>query len=273
MRIETQPMPVFGAIDWTRSWYASISDTAEKIVAHTDWRTAVNERCVAMSLTNHRGLPISFVAQAALPEGTPYEAFISATGRVPTRDNLHDFLNALVWLSFPRIKRKLNALQAIHISQSGIGESRGTIRDAATLFDENAALLVVADNALGTTLIEGLQAHQWHSAFVEQRRTFNQHASVWLFGHALMEKLAAPYKAITAHAWPIRAPEDFFAMSHDAQRTWLDMQVSTELAASDLSTARFTPLPVLGVPGWWPAQDDEFYDDAAVFRAKRHSLK
>jgi len=29
----------------------------------------------------------------------------------------------------------------------------------------------------------------------------------------------------------------------------------------------FVPLPVLGVPGWWPANDDlAFYDDPAVFR-------
>jgi hypothetical protein len=36
-----------------------------------------------------------------------------------------------------------------------------------------------------------------------------------------------------------------------------------------LSTAGFTPLPVLGVPGWWPDQDDAFYLDHTVFRPKR----
>jgi hypothetical protein len=28
-------------------------------------------------------------------------------------------------------------------------------------------------------------------------------------------------------------------------------------------------MPVLGIPGWWPQQDEEFYDDATVFRPKR----
>jgi len=38
-----------------------------------------------------------------------------------------------------------------------------------------------------------------------------------------------------------------------------------------LSTANFVPLPVLGVPRWWPQQDEPFYADAFVFRPKRAS--
>ncbi|MFN7122209.1 MAG: DUF3025 domain-containing protein, partial [Hydrogenophaga sp.] len=35
----------------------------------------------------------------------------------------------------------------------------------------------------------------------------------------------------------------------------------------------FTPLPVLGVPGWWPANEDAgFYADASVFRAPRQPV-
>jgi hypothetical protein len=41
------------------------------------------------------------------------------------------------------------------------------------------------------------------------------------------------------------------------------------LAAEGLSNAGFTPLPVLGVPGWWPGQDEAFYLDQTVFRPKR----
>ena len=37
----------------------------------------------------------------------------------------------------------------------------------------------------------------------------------------------------------------------------------------------FAPLPVLGVPGWWPANESPaFYDDATVFRqAARPPIK
>ncbi len=40
-----------------------------------------------------------------------------------------------------------------------------------------------------------------------------------------------------------------------------------DLTRRHLAAKPFTPLPVLGVPGWWPANDATgFYDDAAVFR-------
>ncbi len=38
------------------------------------------------------------------------------------------------------------------------------------------------------------------------------------------------------------------------------------------TSADFTPLPVLGVPNWWPDQDAAFYADASVFRPKRIRL-
>jgi hypothetical protein len=260
------------SIDWTRPWYASIKTASEKVVGHSDWLPALNQQSIAQSVTNYLGLPLSFVEQTTLPEGMAYEAFISTTGKIPTRDNLHDFFNALVWLSFPNIKRQLNALQAAQIARTGIGKSRGPARDAATIFDENAALLVVRDSEQGNALIEALRGHQWRSVFLEQRSAFSQHVEPWLFGHALMEKLVTPYKSITAHAWVVMAPDDFFAMPHHARRDRLDLQVANELAQralNDLSTKSFMPLPVLGIPGWWQSQDRQFYDDATVFRPKR----
>lgn len=41
---------------------------------------------------------VRFVEQAALPSDEPYESFIARTGCVPTRDNLHDLFNGLMWL-------------------------------------------------------------------------------------------------------------------------------------------------------------------------------
>jgi hypothetical protein len=72
-----------------------------------------------------------------------------------------------------------------------------------------------------------------------------------LIGHALLEKLLAPRKAMTAHVWPLHGEVDA-ALPEDllrSHRGWL-------------------PLPVLGVPDWWnPNEQIGFYDDAAVFRA------
>ena len=258
-------------IDLTRPWYASIASTAATVISQTNWLQALNQQSHALSLTNHRGLPVSFVEQSALPESTAYESFISETGCVPTRNNFHDLFNALVWLSFPETKRQLNALQAAQISQAGIGTSRGATRDAATLFDENAALLVVRDTPQGARLVEALRNHQWHAAFLGQRELFGPDAEVWLFGHALMEKLVTPYKAITAHAWVVMTPHEFHLLPHVKKREWLDRHVANQLALLEpdrFSTRCFTPLPVLGVPDWWPQQDQDFYSDATVFRPK-----
>jgi len=263
---------VFGQIDWSRPWYGAVRAAAALAGTHgADVIPAFNAHAAALGLVNHRGLALHFVPQALLPEGMAYEELIGATGGVPTRDNLHDFFNGLVWLTFPLIKRELNALQAAQIARDGIGKSRGPARDAATIFDENAALLVVCEGEEGAALVSALRNHQWRTAFVDMAATFGTAAEVWLFGHALMEKLVAPYKAITAHTRIVTAPPAYFALPAVQRQAWIDAHVAQQLQGEGLSNAGFTPLPVLGIPGWWQEQDDAFYDDTTVFRPKRNA--
>lgn len=264
-------MTFYAEIDWTRPWFASILPAAQTLLAQEDWRAALKEAACAAELKNHRGLPLEFIRQEELPDGVAYESHISDAGKVPTRENLHDFFNALVWLSFPKIKRQLNALQAAQIQALGIGKSRGSARDAATIFDENAAILVLENSAQGRVLLHDLQQHQWHSALHEQANFFGLGAQVWSFGHALMEKLVKPYKAITAHIWLVWADPEFFTWNSEQRSAWIDSHVAEQLQRHALSTADYTPLPVLGIPGWWECQDSAFYTDTSVFRAKRVS--
>jgi len=50
----------------------------------------------------------------------------------------------------------------------------------------------------------------------------------------------------------------------------IDAWLAQDLVAEKLATKPFSPLPVLGVPGWWPANAAPgFYDDAQVFRPRR----
>jgi hypothetical protein len=50
--------------------------------------------------------------------------------------------------------------------------------------------------------------------------------------------------------------------------------METELSAEKLASKPFAHLPVLGVPGWWPANEGaDFYDDTTVFRAPRTTAK
>jgi hypothetical protein len=260
---------MLSAIDWSHPWYDSVRPAFERLGEGAGTIAAFNSAAAQCGLRNAGGLPLRFVPQEALPEGRAYEEFIGATGCVPTRPNLHDFFNALVWLTFPRIKRQLNALQSAQIALAGVGKSRGPARDAATIFDENSALLVVRDSDEGHALVDALRGHRWQEAFCQRRAAFGPQAQVWLFGHALMEKLVAPRKAITAHTRVVVAGDDYFDSAPAARRAWIDTQVAAELALGDFNTAGFTPLQVLGVPGWWGGQDQAFYADTSVFRPIR----
>ncbi len=258
-------------IDWGQPWLDPLRPLAEAIFKLPDWRLAVNAVAAESALRNHRGLPVRFVPQEELPAGMAYEAFISETGCVPTRENLHDFFNALVWLSYPQIKIQLNARQAAEIesASASIAKSaqRGKVRDAATIFDENAALLVTCD----ASLVDSLRAHQWQDVFVARRAEFQERCEVRLFGHALMEKLVRPYKAITAHAWVVMADRSFFALDEAQKQRWIDSVVADQLKVG-LQTSGFTPLPVLGLPGWCIDQDEAYYADTLVFRPKRSGV-
>lgn len=258
-------------IEWHRPWLKSIRDLALPLLSQHDWLTAVNEAAQRYALTNAEGSPIRFVQQQTLPAGVAYEAHIYATGAVPTRDNLHDFFNALIWLRFPQTKRTLNKLQAMELQRMQALNSngvRGGQRDAATLFDENAALLVCSDSSL----VEALRRHEWDEVFLRNRDNFIKNSEVILFGHALLEKLVRPYKAITAHAWVVIVEPDWHRLTSSRQLAWLDALLAEQLALG-FTAKNFTPLPVLGVPGWWSGQDADFYGDRAVFRPARKFFK
>jgi len=259
-----------GPIHWRSPWFAAVRDVGERLdFANANWRACASELATQRLVCNQHGLPISFVDQTALPRDISYEQHINATGQVPSRNNLHDYFNALVWLSFPSIKQQLNAMQAAWINQYGIGVRRGPVRDAATLFDESSALLIVRSGDEGDHLIHALQQHNWLTLFLELRNQFNALCQVVLFGHALLEKMVQPYKAITTHAWIIRASADLLDSNYSQQQTWLDQQVSEQIQSKGLTgfnTSRFMPLPVSGIPGWWPNQDADFYADKMVFR-------
>ena len=105
----------FSTINWQAPWLSHIAVTGLSILQADNWRQALNDAALKRAISNSVGLPIQFVAQSDLPNGVAYEEHIFKTGCVPTRDNLHDFFNALIWLTYPRIKVQLNTLQAAQI--------------------------------------------------------------------------------------------------------------------------------------------------------------
>lgn len=227
-------------------------------LAHLPTDGSVAARLNALAVAGG-GAPVRFVDARALPAGQAYEAFIRASGQVPTRDNWHDLLNGLVWLRLPRTKQRLNELQAFEIARAGVQARRGLLRDAATVFDENAALLHAPD-----ALWAALAARRWAALFGPLRPLWAQ-ARLLVFGHAALEKLLAPYKSITVHVW--RVAQSF---EPAGELGALDHWLADDLDASKLATKPFAPLPLLGVPGWWAGNEAPgFYDDAEVFRPPR----
>lgn len=242
------------SVDWSAPWFAPVAAAGQAVQGAQAAGLSLPEALNAVAPG-----PLRAVPQAALPEGVAYEAFIAECAGVPTRENLHDLFNGLIWQRFPLAKRGLNRLQAGAIAAQGVGAVRGPLRDAATLFDENAALLQAPP-----ALWDALRARDWTRLFVGERALWAQ-ARLVLFGHALLEKLVEPYKSITAHVLAEPVP---LALGDDlpAWDAWLARQLDGET----LARKPFTPLPVLGVPGWWSAnQAPGFYDDARVFRPPR----
>ena len=231
----------------------SAKSEGDTVRAHT--RFAHQIARASATLTLGSGGAVKFVSQSELPTDIAYEAFIFSHKRVPTRDNLHDFFNGLCWLRFPKAKSRLNFLQAQEISSQGVSATRGPLRDGLTLFDENVLLLQASDD-----LWHALQVRDWKKLFGELRDEW-QSAHIVIFGHALLEKLVTPYKSITAHLYRIASNVD--AQDDQVLDDWL----ASNLQPNFLATKPYLPLPVLGIPGWWPEnQDLSFYLDTQVFR-------
>lgn len=250
---------VLADIDWSQPWFAPWRELGEPTACQALQQQSVAEALNTITYTGKREAnEVNFVPQSALPEGQAYEDFIFKTAQVPTRDGLHDFFNGLCWHRFPLAKRRLNQLQAAEIETQGIRATRGPVRDALTLFDENVVLMHAPDEVWTS-----LQARDWLKLFVDLREQWQQ-VHLVLFGHALLEKLVTPYKSITGHVYRVDShvnPRDEAA---------LDAWLVQDLQPAKLATKPYEPLPVLGVPGWWPANEDRtYYEDVNVFRPKR----
>ena len=245
------PLSAFSDVDWQAPWLAPWRALGVPLAGAVASGTPVHE-----VLNAAQGAPVRFVPQAELPTGVAYEQFIFDTGGVPTRGNLHDFFNGLVWQRFGQAKQRLNQCQAGAMASQGVRPVRGPLRDACTLLDESGALLQAPP-----ALWQALLARDWLALFVQHRALWRS-ARVTLFGHALMEQLVQPRKGITAHVLIT-----YDAINSEANQ---DSRLAQQLDAAWLATKPFVPLPLLGIPGWWAGNEaPSFYDDATVFRPPR----
>ncbi len=215
---------------------------------------------------------VRFVDNDALAaDGRYYEEYIYATRCVPTRkDNWHDFFGALIWCLFPKTKSLLNQLHMDEIAQHGL-KQRSRLRNKLTLFDECGVVLSLEPAANGHADL--LCQHQWQQSFVEKRQEWWHGVRPVIFGHAIYEMATAPFIGLTAKALFVDVPAGFSQWPLPQAYTYLDSQLIKLITAQALlNPEQLTPLPLLGVPKWYPAnQQAQFYSNQQYFRPKRYS--
>jgi hypothetical protein len=216
----------------------------------------LNSLASARRITQANGLPLRFIAAKGHLSARDYETHILHTGQVPTRaDTWHDVMNALVWLRFPRFKAALNAAHGEAIGRE-TEATRGRRRDALTMLDESGVWVMSRDPALPVLLTD----HAWQALFWDQRHAVETAMDFVVVGHALLEKLLAPYPAMTGKCLMLDAD----ACDPDAES-----HAVSALQTID-SPHQLAALPVQGIPGWDAANAAAaYYANAGIFRPAR----
>ena len=227
--------------------------------------------CVA-GIKNFRGQPIRFVANDSAIDATAphYETRIAESGEIATRENWHDFFNAMSWLAFPEAKSAISEMHARLLSKCGEKElrERSTPRDVLTLFDEGGIIVTSSDESL----LDLIRRFEWKTLFVDRRADVLVHMRFYLFGHSMLEKALDPYVGVTAKAILFVVDDAFIIANHASQIRHVDHRAAAWLMEEkNLSTSKnFSPLPLLGVPGWWMENESpDFYDNTQYFRRGR----
>lgn len=210
------------------------------------------------------GRPLVFVPARAQRGALAYERCIAAHGEIATRpSNLHDALNALMWLAFPRTKAALNALH-VEEALTGTANARSERRDAATLLDESGLILACADEEL----VALLRDHAWRTLFWTRRDDVAWRMRPMVIGHGLAAKLLQPFRALTAKVLVV--PVESSALPEgDTALTRFDLAAATAVADPGFGPACLTPLPVAALPGWSnEGLGERLFDDVSVFRPR-----
>lgn len=110
--------------------------------------------------------PWTFVTQERVPRRAKsrgqaslsgYVTLIGTQGKIPVREsNVHDFLNGLSFLMFPKSKLQLNLRHHLE-SPHGLkaGENRTRTQDLLTVFDEGGVIRLIDPNGAQSDLIFG----------------------------------------------------------------------------------------------------------------------
>ena len=221
-------------------------------------------------IVNAQGQRVQLVAQQPrsgdFRDGFEPRAYLK--GEVQVRPLYwHDLFNALVWMSFPTTKAVLNARHYESLVDVSTG-NRSAVGDALTLFDEDGVIVLSSD----ASLLELIRDFRWKELFWVRRDEVRTNMRFLIFGHALYHKALNPFVDITGKAVLLKVPPSFLELQHGPQVAAADRQLALHVwDRARLTHGReLSPLPVLGVPGWWDdGECEDFYDNTDYFRPGR----
>jgi hypothetical protein len=243
--------------------------------ANQRWPTLAELQALvsARAIVSGGGQPLRLVPQEARAGvfEDRYEVRIHRAGELQLRmQNWHDLFNLLAWLTFPRAKAAINArhYRALLEQQSAGALNRGTAQDALTLFDESGVIVASSD----AELLRDVREFAWKRLFWQRRERVESGLRCVIFGHALYEKALQPFVGITGRGVLFDVDHGFSALPPAQQLQQLDERLAARIADKALfcATRELAPLPLLGMPGWWPDNCREsFYDNTGYFRPGR----
>ena len=237
--------PVFDGVSVFRLWFTAQAwpapDDLNAVVPIADKRFALQD-------------------QTLLDDGLHYETRIAERGAIATRaENWHDLFNAAIWCRYPSIKRAHNAQQLAHIATMGASQ-RNRAQYALTQFDEAGVIVCVRD----PQLLELWNRHDWTALF-------HAHADAWrngdiriaaVIGHALLEHALVPEVFLVGKCLVVQGDGDDDACVVQAARAIAEGAVLND-------PLELRPLPLAGIPGWYPGQDARFFAEAECFQPVR----
>ena len=236
---------------------------------HPDRLNALAEEC-SRAVVNERGMSVRFVPQGpkekSFEAGFEPRAYLKGEVQLRACDS-HDLFNALVWMTFPATKAVINSRHYESMANTVPG-NRPPQRDALTLFDEDGVAVVSTD----PELLELVRGFFWKELFWHRRDAVKARMRFCVFGHALFTKALQPFVGLSGKAVLLDVPGTFLEFAEPAQTAELDRLLSLHIQDREYFRhgRELSPLPVLGVPGWWSGNErEEFYDDAAYFRPGR----
>lgn len=221
---------------------------------------SLNTLADQLRISHDNGRPLHFEVDDTPHSAETYEKSIFSTGRIPTRNNnLHDFLNALVWLRFPRLKSAINIRHCQMFENEAERKQRGKLRDQLTLMDESGVLVASSSR----NLLELLRDKRWVELFWENRENVRGKMTFVVVGHGLLEKCLQPFASITGKC---------LLMETTAQA----LDAFDQLAASRILEAplpALPPLPILGIPDWDDNGAMQYYQNTHIFRTHQIQSK